>query len=133
MDDDLDTFLTTVYCLVDDCYRTELLPYKPRRPGHRPELSDSEVLTLMLLAQWRLDRSLRALLRYAQRHWRGYFPRLLSQSAFQRRVHDLAGALCRLGPALAEQAQAQLGRPVYEVLDGVPVPLMRRCRGQRHR
>jgi hypothetical protein len=133
MDDELDTFLTTVYCLVDDCYRTALAPAKPTRPGHRPEMSDSEVLTLMLLGQWRADRSLRALVRYAQKHWRGYFPRLLSQSAFQRRVQDLAGALCRLGPALVEAAQDLLGPAAYEVLDGVPVPLLRRCRGQRHR
>lgn len=133
MDDALDTFLTTVYCLVDDLYRTDCLPHKPRRPGHRPEMADSEVLTLALLAQWRLDRSERALVRYACQHWRGYFPRLLSQSAFNRRVRDLAGVLCRLGPAVAEQAAAIVGPAPYTVLDGVPVPLLRRCRGRRHR
>ena len=134
MDDDLDTFLTTVYCLVDDLYRTQMLPHKPRRRGHRPEVADSEVLTLGLLAQWRLDRSERALLRYAAQHWQAYFPRLLSQSAFHRRLRDLAGVLCRLGPAIAAEVAVRLEAPAsYEVLDGVPVPLMRRCRGRRHR
>jgi hypothetical protein len=134
MDDDVDTFLTTVYCMVDDLYRTELLPQKPRRRGHRPQMADSEVLTLALLAQWRPDRSERALLRYAQRFWRRYFPHLLSQSAFNRRVRDLASVLCRLGPAIAEQAPELVGgSPAYEALDGVGVPLLRRCRGRRHR
>src|SRR5439155_21186115 len=97
MDLDLDTFLTTVYCVVDDLYRAEFAPAKPVRPGPRPRLSDGEVLALAILAQWQRGRSERAFLRYAGRRWRGYFPRLLSQSAFNRRARDLAGVLCALG------------------------------------
>jgi hypothetical protein len=133
MDLDLDTFLVTVYCLIDDLYRTRFAGHKPRRPGRRPELTDSEVLTLMVLAQWHPRRSERAFVRYASRHWRGYFPRLLSPSAFNRRARDLSGVLCVLGPAVAQQVEQQLGPVAYEVLDGVPVPLLRRCRGERHR
>jgi hypothetical protein len=134
MDDELDTFLTTGYCLVDDVYRTEMEPQKPRRRGQHAAMADSEVLTLALLAQWRLDRSERVMLCYARRHWRQYFPRLLTQSAFNRRVRDLAGVLCRLGPALGERAPSLLeAMPPYEVVDGVGVPLLRRCRGLRHR
>jgi hypothetical protein len=132
---DLDTFLTTVYCVVDDLYREQCAPRKPARPGPRPDLADSEVLTLALLAQWQPRRSERAFLAHAVAHWRAYFPRLLSQSAFNRRARDLQGALAALGPALSRQATAALGLPpaAYEVLDGVPVPLLRRCRGRRHR
>jgi hypothetical protein len=65
---------------------------------------------------------------------RSYFPRLLDQSAFNRRARDLMGVLCALGPAIKQQAMAVLGlAPTYEVFDGVPVPLMRRCRGSQHR
>jgi hypothetical protein len=132
---DLDTFLTTVYCVVDDLYCAQYAPHKPARPGPRPELSDSEVLTLALLAQWQPRRSERAFLAHAVAHWRAYFPRLLSQSAFNRRARALAGVLGHLGPALSRQATAALGLPgaAYEVLDGVPVPLLRRCRGRRRR
>lgn len=130
---DLDTFLVTVYCVVDDRWQAQFAQHKPRRPGHRPELADSEVLTLMLLAQWHPRRSERAFVRYAARHWRGYFPRLLSQSAFNRRGRDLCGVLCQLGPAIAQAVEQRLGPAAYEVLDGVPVPLLRRCRGERHR
>lgn len=134
MEIDLDTFLTTVYCLIDDLYQAHLAPGKPRRPGQRPTLSDSEVLTLLLLAQWQQDRSERAFLRHAGAHWRPYFPQLLSQSAFNRRARDLAGAVTTLGLLLAHTGPVPPAPPVaYALLDGVPVPLARRCRGQQHR
>lgn len=134
MDVDRDTFLVTVYCTVDDLYREQIAGTKPSRPGHCPEVSDSEGLTLALLAQWRKDRSERAFLAHVRQHWRSYFPRLLSQSAFNRRTRDLAGVLARLGPLIAQRVQALLPvGPLCEVVDGVPVPLMRRCRGNRHR
>jgi len=131
---DLDTFLVAVYCVVDDLYQAQLAGAKPVRPGHRPDLSDSEVLTLALLAQWQQGRSERAFLRYAQHHWRTYFPRLLSQSAFNRRARDLGGVLARLGPLVSQHTARVLGLPLtYEVMDSLPIPLMRRCRGERHR
>jgi hypothetical protein len=134
MDLDLDPFLTTVYCIIDDLYRTEAAPHRAHRPGKKPVLSDSEVLTVTVVAQWQQNRSERAFLRYAHRHWRGYFPRLLSQSAFNRRARALLGVLSRLGPLIARQLTAALApTPAYAVLDSVPVPLLRRCRGLRHR
>ena len=127
---DLDTFLVTVYTLVDDRYRAESAPLKPAVEGRPTTLSDSEVLTLLLAGQW-LGNAERALYRHAARHWRAYFPRLGDRSSFNRRARDLAGVLVRLIPLLARE----LGAPAaaYEVLDGVPVPLMRRCRGVKHR
>jgi hypothetical protein len=134
MEMDADTFLVAVYVTVDDLYQAQAAPYKPVRPGKEPEMSDSEVLTLLLLEQWRPDRSEAAFLRWVRRHWRAYFPRVLSQSAFNRRARDLAGVLCALGPAISQHLEAWLAQDQdYEVLDVVPVPLMRRCRGERHR
>lgn len=133
MDPELDTFLVTVYCVVDELMTERFSPLKPNRPGSKPTMTDSEVLTLTILAQWRADRSERGFLAYARGHWGEYFPRLLSQSAFNRRARDLVGVLAHLGPAIAERTAALLGSSAYEVLDGVPVPLARRCRGERHR
>jgi hypothetical protein len=129
------TLITALYCLIDDLFQAKFAGCKPTRPGARPELSDSEVLTIILLAQWRQDRSERAFLAYARTHLGSYFPRLLEQSAFNRRARDLTGVLCALGPAIRQHAIEALGlpTPTYEVLDGVPVPLMRRCRGMQHR
>ena len=134
MELDLPTFLVTMYTLVDDLYKTYCAPHKPVRCGAKPQLSDSEVVTVSLLVQWQQSRSERACLRKIAQQWRGFFPRLLSQSAFNRRARDLAGVLCLLGPLVSEHlSPLLLGPAAYEVLDGVPVPLMRRCRGERHR
>lgn len=130
---DQETFLTTVYCIVDDLYQTHYAHAKPRRPGRKPILSDSEVLTLALLAQWQPRRSETAFWTYATTHWRGYFPHLVSRSELNRRLRDLWGVLCQLGPALYALTTQQCGAAAYQVLDGVPVPVMRRCRGNRHR
>lgn len=127
---DLDTFLVALYSITDDLYQAHCACHKPRRPGQHPHLSDSEVLTLALCAQW-FGPSERAFIRYIMEHWRAYFPRLLSQSAFNRRSRDLAGVLVHLVAVIARQLQAYLAP--YQVLDTVPVPLMRRCRGHRHR
>lgn len=127
---DLDTFLVAVYTLIDDLYRATCAAHKPRRRGARPAMSDSEVLTLLVCGQWQ-RRSEHDLVRHAATHWRAYFPRLLSQSAFNRRARDLAGVLAALVPELARQLGAALAG--YHVVDGVPVPLARRVRGTRRR
>jgi len=127
---DLDTFLVALYTIVDDLYQQPAAPVKPVRPGPPPTVSDSEVLTLALCAQW-WGRSERAFLRYARTYWRGYFPRLLSQSAYNRRCRDLAGVLVALVPVVAQELRAATA--AYEVIDTVAVPLLRRCRGCRGR
>jgi hypothetical protein len=133
MELDLDTFLVTVYCVIDDLYHETFAAHKPVRPGAEPEMSDSEVLTVVVLTQWQLSRSESAFLGYVRQHWRAYFPRVLSQSAFNRRARDLMGVLCALGPVLSRRLDQALGSaPPYEVLDTVPVPLLRRCRGDQH-
>jgi hypothetical protein len=134
MEMDVDTFLVSVYCVVDDLYQARYAARKPVRPGRKATLSDSEVLTLALLQQWRSDRAERGFVRWVRAHWRHYFPHMLGQSSFNRRVRDLTGVLERLGPDVSAALAHQLGEdPRYTVLDGVPVPLMRRCRGARHR
>ena len=127
---DFNTFLTALYTIVDDFYKRFLAQNKPSRPGRRPELSDSEVLTLMLCAQWS-GKSERRFVAYVAEHWGSYFPRMLTQSAFNRRSRDLAGVVVGLSAVAAEQLGAHAA--VYQSIDSVPVPLMRRCRGKRHR
>src|SRR5215212_421880 len=108
MELDLDTFLVTVYCAIDDLYRERYAAAKPARRGAGA-----------VLAQWQPRNSESAFVRYAAAHWRAYFPRLLSQEAFNRRVRDLGGVLAALGPAVAALLQAQRGGgAAYQVWDG---------------
>lgn len=47
---DLETFLTTLYVIIDDWYKTEIMPLKAKR-GRSAQLSDSEIITLSIAAQ----------------------------------------------------------------------------------
>ena len=127
---DLDTFLVALYTAIDDFYGEHCAPAKPVRPGASPAMSDSEVLTVLVCAHWS-GRSERAMLAYVAEAWRAYFPRILEHSAFNRRARDLAGVLLALVPRVAEALGAL--RSGYQALDGVAVPLARRCRGRRRR
>ncbi len=66
---DPDTFVTTVYVVVDDLCRDKSDELRPNRRGRKPVLSESEVITLALLSQWHGGGSERAFLRFAARHW----------------------------------------------------------------
>lgn len=130
MDVDLDTFLVAVYTEIDTIYQEEILPDLPVRPGPQPLMSDSEVLTLELVGQWR-GSSERGLLRWAAQQLTAWFPVILSQSAFNRRVRA-RGPICtqlmlRLADALG------IADTPYQIVDTTPVPLARQCRGKRHR
>ncbi|MDP8925913.1 MAG: IS982 family transposase [Actinomycetota bacterium] len=126
---DLDTFLTSLYVLVDDWWRANHPEAAARGPGRPVTLSDSEVLTLAILAQWPRFRSERDFWRFARRYLREYFPTLLSQSQFNRRVRALEPELRALQRALAE---ALVDRSeVYRVLDTTLISAIERVRACR--
>src|SRR5919202_225872 len=135
MDLDLDTFLVAVYCIVDELYGAQVAP--PRRPGRAVALSDSEVLTIMALAQSQTHRSERRFVRYVAKHWRADFPPLLSPRALHLPARGPPPALLRVRGAWGPPLPAPLAAlwrgagvllPPYEVFHGVPMPLLRRCR-----
>jgi hypothetical protein len=70
---DLDSFLVSLYVLVDDWWQA-VHGRVPRRPGRPALLTDPEVLTLAILAQWPRFRSERDFWRFASSHLREYFP-----------------------------------------------------------
>lgn len=124
---DADTFLTTVYATVDDfCARHP----GPVRPGPRPKMRDSEVLTLMLLKPWH-GTSERGMLAWIEQTYHAAFPVLVTPSAFNRRARDLAGVMGQLMLELAQQLK--VWEDDYEILDGLPIPVATPARGQRRR
>jgi hypothetical protein len=128
---DLDSFLVTLYVLGDDWWQ-ERHPssVRKRKPGRPALLSDPEVITLAILAQWPRFRSERDFWRFASAHLkRAYFPNLCTQSQFNRRVRALEPELRALQQAFA----GEISEPsaVYGVLDTTLVPAMVRVRASR--
>jgi len=125
---DFDSFLVSLYVLVDDWWH-ERHPYSLRKPGRPALLTDPEVLTLAIFAQWPRFRSERDFWRFASAHLRPYFPKLCTQGQFNRRVRALELEL----RALQRDFAGQIAEPsaVYRVLDTTLVPAMVRVRASR--
>jgi hypothetical protein len=125
---DLDSFLVSLYVLVDDWWQADH-GQTPRGPGRPALLADSEVLTLAILAQWPRFRSERDFWRFARAHLGCYFPKLCTQSQFNRRVRALEPKRQALQRTHAEDIA---GPPaVYHVLDTTLIPAMVRVRACR--
>ncbi len=125
---DLDSFLVSSYVLVDDWWKLDHSS-EPSRSGRPALLTDSEVLTPAILAQWPRFRSERDFWRFAQAHLRSYFPNLCSQSQFNRRVRALEPEMRSLQRAFARG----LAEPsaLYRVLDTTLIPAIVRVRACR--
>jgi hypothetical protein len=99
----------------------------PAPPGSRPALlTDPEVITLAILAQWSRFRSERDFWRFASSQLRGYFPELCSQSQLNRRVRALEPELRALQRSLAERLSDPSA--VYRVMDTTLIPAIVRVR-----
>jgi Transposase DDE domain len=115
---DVDTFLTTLYVMVDDFCKTSLPP--ETHPGPEAALSRSETVTLAIFGQWQGFGSERGFYRYAQRHLRPAFPQLPTREQFNRQVRQHYAALVACFLYLGRLLAAQ--RCLYEALDSSGIP-----------
>jgi hypothetical protein len=126
---DLNTFITAVFCVVDDW----LIPQKKlRQRGPNPELSDSEVLTMEIVGEFLGIDTERGLYAYFKRHYAEWFPALkeVHRTTFTRQMANLWVAKEQLWREL-------LGRisfdPRISLIDSFPVPTCRFARAYRCR
>lgn len=117
---DFDDFCLWIYVMVDDCYQ-QLGPLV-RRPGPAPTTcSDSELLAMALIGEcrgWDQETNLLGELR-AYRH---LFPRLPSQSRFNRRRRHLMWLLNLIRRCVLRQLDVAHDRQC--VIDSLPVPVV---------
>jgi hypothetical protein len=125
---DLDSLLVSLYVLVDDWWKLKHSS-QPPRAGRPALLTDPEVITLTILAQWPRFRSERDFWRFAQAHLRPYFPKLCSQSQLNRRVRSVEPDLRDFQRAVARTLCGV--SEVYHVLDTTLIPAIVRVRASR--
>ena len=126
---------TYVYVIVDELYQAVAAPHD-HRPGPAAELSDSEVITLSLVAELvELDQE-RRFVAYVRRNHLALFPRLPERSRFNRRRRALTEVTNRIRGALMQLVLARLTPEERDlcVIDSLPVPVVgfHQARG-RHR
>jgi hypothetical protein len=111
---DIETFLTTLYVMVDDFCKAQW-PLEVIHPGPQASLSRSEVVTLAVFGQWSRFESERAFYRYAERHLRWAFPSLPAREQFNRLMREEREVIVSFGLSLVQLMHAQDG--LYELLD----------------
>jgi hypothetical protein len=124
---DVDTFLTTLYVMVDDFCHSQ--PPR-RRPGPDASLSESEVITLAIFARLSRFNSERDFYRYATGHLTDAFPTLPERSQFNRLVRSctelIEGFVLHLASLLADARECP-----YQALDSSAMPI-RDCKRRGH-
>jgi hypothetical protein len=126
---DLNTFITAVFCLVDDWFQEQ---EPPRRRGPAPELSDSEVLTIEIVGEFLGIDAEKGLYTYFRRHYGEWFPAL-------KRVHrtTLTRQMANLWAMKRKLWRELLGRigfdPEVSLIDSFPLPVCRFARAYRCR
>jgi hypothetical protein len=121
---DVDTFLTTLYVMVDDFYKEQF--YSPPSPGRPTSLTVSEVVTLSIFSQWYFFRSQRDFYCWAERHLKGAFPKLPDRAEYNRMERKQYEVLVSFFLYLCQFLDTQ--DSPFEILDtsGVPVRNVKR-------
>jgi hypothetical protein len=123
---DVDTFLTTLYVMVDDFCHSRA----PKRvPGPEASLCASEVITLAIFARWSRFGSERDFYRYAETNLRSAFPTLPSRPQFNRLLRSYTELIEDFFLHLAALLQAP--KCPYEALDTSAMPT-RDCKRRGH-
>jgi len=123
---DVDTFLTTLYVMVDDFCHS----HSPtKKPGPQASLCASEVITLAIFARWGRFSSERDFYRYATTSLCNAFPTLPDRSQFNRLVRSHEELIERF--IVHQAALLDVQRCPYEALDSSAMPT-RDCKRRGH-
>jgi len=119
---DIETILTIIYVMVDDWYQSKGHCLLRGKVGRKPVFSDSEVITLMLAADFIPYPGEQQFLGYIRANHLALFPRLLSQSQFNRRARSLR----LLVEALRQEWLRGLGveQTGHFLIDTKPLPVV---------
>jgi hypothetical protein len=127
---DMVSILTIVFVLVDEWYQSKGQVLLKGKPGVKPQFSDSEMLTLMLMQDFMPYPGETQYIGYIRANYRREFPKLVDQSQYNRR----ARALRYLVEMLRREWLGMLGinDPKQLLLDTKPVPVLGYKRSKAH-
>lgn len=117
----VEDFIIAVYCLVDDIMNGLLKSNNLRQRGFNPALTDGEMITMELVAEFQGIDTDKGAWEYFCNHWRPLFPNLGSRSNFAKHAANLWCMKQQIQKALAEQMGAFTDS--LHISDGFPVPV----------
>lgn len=117
----MEDFIISVYCLVDEILKKLMDGRKLRQRGFKPGLSDSEMITMEIVAEFLGIDTDKGAWEYFCHHWRNWFPMLGSRSNFAKHAANLWNATQRIQKELAKQLGAF--SDLLHLSDGFPMPV----------
>lgn len=122
--------MLVIYFLVDEWYQPAGYQLLKGKPGTKPEFSDSEVMTLMLAQDFIPYPGENQYIGYMRANYLDLFPKLLTQSQYNRRARNLRLLL----EAFRRHWLHELGLLTNHdlLLDTKPVPVMGYKRSKKH-
>lgn len=125
-----ESLLITIFVLIDDWYQREGKELKAKTPGRKSQMSDSEILTLVVLMDYLPFPGETQFLGFIRANYIQWFPHLLDQSQFNRRLRKLGLMLEMLRRTWVKQLGATDETSL--VIDTKPIPVVGYRRSKRH-
>lgn len=85
----LEDFIITAYCLIDEGIKKITEVRKLRQRGFEPDLTDSEVITIEIVAEFLGIDTDKGAWEYVRDHWLEWFPMLGSRANFAKHAANL--------------------------------------------
>lgn len=120
MNNQLNTLLTTLYVALDDTVLPRLGVPRTHVRGRKPELSDAELLCLVVAQQLLQFDSETRWVRYARTHLRDMFPTMPGQSGYNQRVRAAGPLIALVITELARDTPSW--HDLLRLVDSTPVP-----------
>ena len=117
----IEDFIIAVFCCVEDLWAEITQGQRIRAKGFAPALSDTEVLTMEIVAEYQNIDTDKGIWQYFRRHWQQWFPHLGSRSTFVRQAANLWQYKAVMQQSLAYTLGAFSDD--LHLVDGLPMPI----------
>lgn len=121
----------TIFTIIDDCLKDpKIKTLLHRCSGPKPDMSDSEIITMALYQELIGDPREDHFYRLHADYLRPYFPNLLERSRYNRRKRDLWQIILIIRITLLMMLKAY--QQTAGVIDSAPVPVISYKRNKKH-
>lgn len=114
---DIATVLTIIFTYVDDyCKQNPIV-----KPGPKPKLSDSEIITISIFCELMGKTSECSHIRCVSQWLENYFPHMIDQSRYNRRLKNLTRLINNVRMVILSQIGSYLS---LQIVDSTPIPII---------
>ncbi len=115
----LEEYIIFVYCWVSENFNKAVQDSRLRKAGFPPKLSDVEVITMELVAEYLSIDSDKGIWEYFKNHWLQWFPQIGSRSQFAKQAANLYSVKQVLHTLMIEEIHLE----TVHIIDGFPIPI----------